>query len=67
MRRVAGVLYDPLGFPCTPPGVDVLEGGNLTSIQLTSIYENHVLKSAYFRSKVIIPKDAPHPEIDVQF
>ncbi len=31
MGRVAGVLYNPPGFPCTPPGVDVLEGGKLTS------------------------------------
>ncbi len=31
MGRVAGVLDDPPGFPCTPPGVDILEGGKLTS------------------------------------
>ncbi len=31
MGRVAGVLDDPPGFPCTLPGVDVLEGGKLTS------------------------------------
>ncbi len=31
MGRVAGVIDDPPGFPCTPPGVDVLEGGKLTS------------------------------------
>ncbi len=31
MGRGAGVLDDPPGFPCTPPGVDVLEGGRLTS------------------------------------
>ncbi len=31
MGRVAGVLDDPLGFPYTPPGVDILEGGKLTS------------------------------------
>ncbi len=29
--RVAGVFDNPLGFPCTPPSVDVLEGGKLTS------------------------------------
>ncbi len=28
---MAGVLDDPPGFPCTPPGVYVLEGGKLTS------------------------------------
>ncbi len=31
MGWVAGVIDDPLGFPYTPPGVDVLEGGKLTS------------------------------------
>ncbi len=31
MGRVAGVIADPLGFPYTPPGVDVLEGGKFTS------------------------------------
>ncbi len=31
MGRVAGILDDPPGFPYTPPGVDVLEGGKLTS------------------------------------
>ncbi len=34
MGRVAGVLDDPPGFPYTPPGVDVLEGGKLTSNNL---------------------------------
>ncbi len=29
--RVAGVLDDPPGIPYTPPGVDDLEGGKLTS------------------------------------
>ncbi len=32
MGRVAGVFDNPPGFPCTPPGVDILEGGKLTSI-----------------------------------
>ncbi len=31
MGQVAGVLDNPPGFPCTPPGVDILEGGKLTS------------------------------------
>ncbi len=31
MGRVAGVFDNPPVFPCTPPGVDVLEGGKLTS------------------------------------
>ncbi len=28
---VVGVIGDPPGFPYTPPGVDILEGGKLTS------------------------------------
>ncbi len=28
---MAGVFVNPPGFPCTPPGVDILEGGKLTS------------------------------------
>ncbi len=31
MGRVAGVFDNPPGFPCTLPGVDILEGGKLTS------------------------------------
>ncbi len=31
MGRVAEVFDNPPGFPCTPPGVDFLEGGKLTS------------------------------------
>ncbi len=31
MGRVAGVIDDPPGFPYTLPGVDILEGGKLTS------------------------------------
>ncbi len=31
MGRVAGVFDNPPSFPCTPPGVDILEGGKLTS------------------------------------
>ncbi len=31
MGRVAGVFDSPPGFPYTLPGVDVLEGGKLTS------------------------------------
>ncbi len=31
MGWVAGVFDNPPGFPCTPPGVDILEGGKLTS------------------------------------
>ncbi len=35
MERVAGVIDDPPAFPHTPPGVDVLEGGKLTSNNVT--------------------------------
>ncbi len=35
MGRVAGVFDNAPGFPCTPPGVDVLEGGKLTSNNVT--------------------------------
>ncbi len=31
MGWVAGVLDDPPGFPYTPHGIDVQEGGKLTS------------------------------------
>ncbi len=31
MGRVTGVFNNPPSFPCTPPGVDILEGGKLTS------------------------------------
>ncbi len=31
MGRVAGVFDNPPGFPCIPPGVDILEGGKLIS------------------------------------
>ncbi len=31
MGRVAGVIDDPPGFPYIPPGLDILEGGKLTS------------------------------------
>ncbi len=32
MGRVAGVFDNPPGFPYTPPGVDILEGGKLTNV-----------------------------------
>ncbi len=31
MGRMTGVFDNPPGFPCTPPGVDIVEGGKLTS------------------------------------
>ncbi len=40
MGWVAGVIDDPPGFPYTPPGVDVLEGGKLTSNNVAgSLYD----------------------------
>ncbi len=36
--RVAGVFDNPPGFPCTPPGVDILEGGKLTSNNVAGSY-----------------------------
>ncbi len=43
MGRVAGVFDNPPGFPCTPPGVDVLEGGKLTSNNVAG--SSHPLQS----------------------
>ncbi len=40
MGWVAGILDDPLGFPYTPPGLDVLEGGKLTSNNLAGSSHN---------------------------
>ncbi len=40
MGRVAGFLDDPLGFPYTLPGVDFLEGGKLTSNNVTASSHN---------------------------
>ncbi len=37
MGWMAGVLDDPPGFPYTPPGVDVLEGGKLTSNNVAAV------------------------------
>ncbi len=37
---VAGVTDDPPGFPYTPPGVDVLEGGKLTSNNVAGSLHN---------------------------
>ncbi len=48
-----GSTYPRLNLPHT--------GGKLG--QETTFLESHILKAVYFISKVIIPKDAPHPEI----
>ncbi len=37
MGWVAGVVDDPPGFPYTPPDVDVLEGGKLTSNNVAAV------------------------------
>ncbi len=37
MAWVAGVTDDPPGFPHAPPGVDVLEGGKLTSYSVAAL------------------------------
>ncbi len=37
MAWVAGVTDDPLGFPHALPGVDVLEGGKLTSYNVAAV------------------------------
>ncbi len=37
---VAGVIGDPPGFPYTPPGVDILEGGKLTSNNVAGSLHN---------------------------
>ncbi len=42
MGRVAVVFDNPSGFPCTPPGVDVLEGGKLTSNNVVGSSQNHL-------------------------
>ncbi len=59
MRRVAGVFDNPPGFPCAPPGVDILEGGKLTSnnvagsshdpLQSPAVASSAVSKTALFK------------------
>ncbi len=45
MGREAGVIDDPLVFPYTPPGVDVLEGGKLTSNNVAGSLQSFVVAS----------------------
>ncbi len=54
MGRVAGVFDNPPGFPCTPPGVDVLEGGKLIP--------NNVAGSSHdpLQSPAVAGQDALH-------
>ncbi len=49
MGRVAGVLDDPPGFPYTPPSVDVLEGGKLTSNNMAGSLHDPLLSFAVAR------------------
>ncbi len=62
MGRVAGVLDDPPGFPYTPPGVDVLEGGKLTSNNVVGIclHENPNTFLYPIRLHVQHPQLSPH-------
>ncbi len=46
MGRVAGVFDNPPGFPCTPPGVDILEGGKLTSNNVAGSSHDHLQSPA---------------------
>ncbi len=61
MGRVAEVIDDPPGFPCTPPGVDVLEGGKLTSKNVASSSHNPLQSFAVAISAVFqTRRDALH-------
>ncbi len=55
MGRVAGVLDDPPGFPYTPPGVDVLEEGKLTSNNVAGSSHNPLQSFAVASSAVSKP------------
>ncbi len=55
MGRVAGVIDDSPGFPYTPPGVDILEGGKLTSNNVASSSHNPLQSFAVASSAVSKP------------
>ncbi len=55
MGRVAGVFNNPPGFPCTPPGVDVLEGGKLTSNNVAGSSHDPLQSPAVASGAVSIP------------
>ncbi len=55
MGWVAGVLDDPLGFPYTPPSVDVLEGGKLTSNNMAGSLHDPLLSFAVARGAASKP------------
>ncbi len=56
MGRVAGVFDNPPGFPCTPPGVDILEGGKLTSKNVAGSSHDPLLSFAV--AAVLFPNQA---------
>ncbi len=55
MGRVAGVFDNPPGFPCTPPGVDILEGGKLTSNNVAGSSHNPLQSPAVASGAVSKP------------
>ncbi len=55
MGRVAGVFDNPPGFPCTPPGVDILEGGKLTSNNVAGSSHDPLQSAAVASGAVSIP------------
>ncbi len=55
MGWVAGVLDDPSGFPYTLPGVDVLEGGKLTSNNVAGSLHNPLQSFAVASGVVFKP------------
>ncbi len=55
MRWVAGVFDNPPGFPCTPPGVDVLEGGKLTCNNVAGSSHNPLQSFAFASGAVSKP------------
>ncbi len=54
MAWVAGVTDDPPGFPRAPPGVDVLEGGKLTSYSVSGSLHNPLQRFAIAAGAVSI-------------
>ncbi len=55
MAWVAGVTDDPPGFPHALPGVDVLEGGKLTSYNVAGSSRNPLQSFAIAAGAVSIP------------
>ncbi len=55
MAWLPGVTDDPPGFLHAPPGVDVLEGGKLTSYSVAGSSHNSLQSFAIAASTVSIP------------